>query len=108
MTTKPDQPALRATKVLHAQWSDMPEKAVNVVKSIWRLRELGNDHYYYNTCISELEELQGVNVEEWCWGQAKEEQKGWVETPLDVTPLVDFARDCGLEDREEFLLHWWW
>lgn len=108
MTQKPDKPALRQEWVLHAQWSDMPKDAVSVVEKIWSIFEYGNDHYYMNTCLSEIEDMQGRPAEEFVWGSTEEERKGWVTVPLDVTPLTDFIKTYNIDPKQPFLLHWWW
>ena len=50
-------PAVTTVKLINAQWSNMPVEVEAEVKELWRYCELGNDHYYWEGSISDMDFL---------------------------------------------------
>jgi hypothetical protein len=92
------------------QWSSCPVEVENVVKQLWRLYELGNDHYMLRRSINDLIELndQEFEVDHWDDKLWAEEKKGWRKVPLKVDILIEYLRSRGIPDDEEIIIHWWW
>lgn len=100
-------PALSKQWFLDVQWSDLPVEVEGVVKSLWRLHELGNDKYIIKTSLESLHEwyvLDGpVQVQVW-----KGMPDGWVKEDFDVSPLTKYLEDQGVKVGEQIIIHWWW
>lgn len=107
--TKPE--ALRKCWILDAQWSDLSKEAKEEVSNLWRMMELGNDHYVHQTTINELRDLSerdDVKTEVFLWGEEKNEQKGWVEVPFTCNHLLAYLEQRLDNHDEDIWIHYWW
>lgn len=98
---------LRKEWYLDAQWSTCPIEVENQVKDLWRLLELGNDHYLIKTSIEDLleQEANECDVEQWDDVKSK-----WGKVKLKTNAIVQWIREQAPEMKnDEFIvIHWWW
>lgn len=109
--------SIQIRKIFEAQWSDCPVEVENQVKDYWRWAELGNDHYYTNVSINDLQETHDEKYECEKWvnpvdGKWTDESgnkiAGWLSSTLEVDLIIKWLRENGIEDDEDILMHWWW
>lgn len=98
---------LRKVWYLDAQWSTCPIEVELQVKDLWRLMELGNDHYMIKTSIQDLLEYEAndVDVEQW-----NDEKSKWGKVKLKTNAIVQWIREQAPEMNEDelIIIHWWW
>lgn len=90
---------------LDAQWSTCPIEVEEQVKDLWRVYELGNDHYMFKTSIEELIEIEGNENEV---ERFSNELIQWVKVPLKTDAIVQYMREQGISDKDQVIIHWWW
>lgn len=117
-------PAVTTIKLINAQWSNMPVEVEAEVKELWRYCELGNDHYYWEGSISDMDEMMGshedngeedeefgIEVEHWVSKQPDnpdDDHWGWKKKYTTLPYFRQWLEEQGFEYEEKFLLHWWW
>lgn len=99
MVQKMQNPALSKRWFLDVQWSDCPPDVEQVVRKLWRLRELGN---VLIESPQGLLDLDGTECEDW-----SAEQKKWLKEPINTKPLVDYLENRGVGPHESVVIHWW-
>lgn len=99
-----EQSGIRKVWFLDAQWSTCPIEVENQVKDLWRFHDLGNDQYIIKTTIAELisDQEEEMTVKKHIQGE------GWQDVPLKTDFIVDYARQFGIGDDEQIIIHWWW
>lgn len=114
------KPAVTTIKLINAQWTNMPVEVEDEVKELWRYCELGNDNYYWNGSIEELDEMMepyedgdafGIEVEYWIDRQPDnkdDDHWGWKKKRTTLPYLRQWLEEQGFKPEEKFLLHWWW
>ena len=88
--------AITQRTVIEAQWSDMPVEVYEDVRTLWKWLEYGNDHYYADLCIQDIEEII-------VWGCE--------ESGNDLGYLMQWLKEKGFKEDDEndrFLLRYWW
>lgn len=106
--------ALRNQLVIDAQWSDLPVEVEEDIKKLWRVYELGNDHYVYIGCLNDFYDIRKrkdddpIMCEKWYWGETKEEQKGWVEEPFSPDYLIQYLEENKIDPEMDVWIYWWW
>ncbi len=83
--------ALNKVWVLSTTWTDCPEEVKDVVRGMWRERELGNDHYVIFTSIDSLKE-----------------EIDFEESKENLQIIVDYLESKGVGPEEEVIIHYWW
>lgn len=101
-----EEAGLRKVWFLDAQWSTCPVEVENQVKDLWRLYECGNDKYIIKMDMKELINM-AENPHDYCAVERRVDGK-WVEGPIDVTAILQYARETGVQDDERIIIHWWW
>lgn len=117
-------PAVTTIKLINAQWSNMPVEVEAEVIEFWRYCELGNDNYYWQGSIAELDAIMesyedngeedeeaGIEVEYWVSKQPDNPDNdhwGWKKKYTTLPYFRQWLEEQGFEYEEKFLLHWWW
>ena len=87
-----DSEAIRTVKLIEATWTNMPLEVQREVRELWIMLEYGNDVYYYNGSIQDLEDwIEGVD-----------------NPDFKVDNLCKWLRENGFKNEDRFLLHFWW
>lgn len=92
---------------LDAIWTDCPEPVIEQISQIWRMQELGNDHYIYKTTLDQLQELHDAKVMTRKWDK---EAVKWGEAPVETDLIIKWVKEKEptLEGDIEFIIHYWW
>lgn len=92
--------------VLDVQWSTCPVEVKDQVKDLWHLYEGRNDNFIVKTTLDNLKyEFVDSKVERF-----NDKIRKWVEVPLKTDLIIQYIKEeaPGLDDDEEFYIHWWW
>lgn len=85
--------AVRSIKILDAQWSTCPIEVYDQVSQLWSWAELANDSCIFKTSIKELASMHGNKVD--------------YDIP-DVSRIIQYLTEQGVENTEEVWIHFWW
>lgn len=98
--------AVRKVTILDAQWSNCPVEVEDQVKDLWRHLEFGNDHYYADTTLQDLREMDEDESAE--TNRFDEKEMEWKTIKLRTNLIVEYLEANGVAEEEQILIHWWW